>query len=337
MGTGLEIGLLAAGLVTSLVGAGVSYYSTQQAAKTQSAIADYNFQQQQDAIRQQRESTIRALELQTSQLALDQQIKAIEKTNLATQRSTLDFQQQLNDKSLELKKKQIDQQREIYRSNKENAATEAARIALENIEKTRRSQKEEEDTISRQRATYAAAGVLMEGTPLAVLGETAALFSLQRSDETYISRLQYEGRLQEARAIGLDLAGLDLDEQMLDLQGQLDRSQVNLDKAGLDIASAGLDIQNTQIGLQKTLLDLDQYSTQAQFRLSNRQNEIDRMAGKASAAGTRTAGYASLFSNVGGALSSGASAYNAISGGTRSNAARDWRSNAISNTPTLTR
>lgn len=311
---------LVVGTVASVAGAGYSVYSAQQQAKTQSAIADYNFQQQQDAIKQQRESTIRALELQTSQLALDQQVKAIEKTSLATKKSTLDFQQQLNDKSLELKKKQIDQQREIYRSNKENAATEAARIALENIEKTRRSQKEEEDTISRQRATYAAAGVLMEGTPLAVLGETAALFSLQRSDETYISRLQYEGRLQEARAIGLDLAGLDLDEQMLDLQGQLDRSQVNLDKAGLDIASAGLDIQNTQIGLQKTLLDLDQYSTQAQFRQSNRQNEIDRMAGKASAAGTRNAGYASLFSSVGGIASSASSGYN-----------------AIRNTPTLTR
>ena len=319
--TGAIIGIV--GAVATVAGSGVAFYASRQQAATQRSIANQNFALQQEALESQRKQSIRALELQTSQLELQKLQRDIESSAVDTQKSALDFQKTISKETFAAKQKQIDLQRSILKENKANALQAASRIAMEAAERNKRRAKERETLLSRQRAAYAAAGILFdEGTPLAVLGETAALYAMQSADEVYVARLEHRGETQRAKAIGLDIEGLDLESQLLKLEKQTSLSEIDLNRSMLDIEQAGIGINKRQLDISKSLLTLDSYSVQSQFRQQNRQNEIDRVSAFSGASGTEMAGYGQLFSNIGGIASTyGSSLFTAPT-------QADWRASA---------
>ncbi len=99
-------------------------------------------------------------------------------------------------------------------------------------EETRRNQERQRRLIATQRAGYAKAGVVMEGTPLAVLADTAGLFELQNQDtlaeaESKAAALRREGEL---RRLGLtaDADVLKLNESAARFSRNIGRDEANI-------------------------------------------------------------------------------------------------------------
>lgn len=67
-------------------------------------------------------------------------------------------------------------------------------------EELRRQALEKEKFLSRQRAGFAAAGVVMTGSPLAVLSDTAAQFELQANDSLYEANVDRQRIREEANS-----------------------------------------------------------------------------------------------------------------------------------------
>lgn len=296
---GIPEAIAAVSVVASLVGAGATYYASQESAKSQSAIANYNYQLELDAAEQQRKQNIQNLTLQNAQLSLQQTNAQIESSSLDLQDVLLDQQRRYIGEQTDLQRQQLDQQRAIIAENKSTSLANAEIAAREAMEQQRRTQAEEDQVLAAQRAVYAGSGLLLEGTPLAVLGDTAALYSLQMQDDLYQGDMERRQHLITAAAYDLDTQGIDLQEQLLDLEAQLQYSQIDVNKAALDISKAGARIDQNQYDLQKSLLTLDSYSAESEYSQSVRQSEINKYAGESAAAGTSLTGYGNLLSSTG--------------------------------------
>lgn len=103
------------------------------------------------------------------------------------------------------------------------------------IEQNRRTEEERRRLMATQRAGYAKAGVLMEGSPLALLADTAGLYEMQTQDTFREADLKGRALAREAE---LRRHGLLTDEylQKLQIQGakaahKIGISQANLTKA----------------------------------------------------------------------------------------------------------
>lgn len=91
---------------------------------------------------------------------------------------------------------------------------QAAAIRAQAQEDVRRNEERQRRMIATQRAGYAKAGVLMEGSPLAVLADTAGIFELQNQDTQYEAETKAMALEREA---ALRRAGLAADASVLSL------------------------------------------------------------------------------------------------------------------------
>lgn len=83
--------------------------------------------------------------------------------------------------------------------NEKVAQNEAARVNAEAAENARRVQKEKTRTIAAVRASMAANGIAMEGTPLAILGDVAGDFEQEIADIGYGAANRRMALLSEAQ------------------------------------------------------------------------------------------------------------------------------------------
>lgn len=135
----------------SAVGAGVNAYAGQQQAKSQSAIADYNYKVEQ----QNADIAARSAQLQAGWRA---QQAAAEQQNRLNNAAALEAQAR---------------------------ATEA-----QGRESARRMRDENDQRLAMMRSRYAASGVTTEGSPLATMAKSAGMLELAVQDEAYKTEME---------------------------------------------------------------------------------------------------------------------------------------------------
>ncbi|CAN5773594.1 hypothetical protein BH09VER1_BH09VER1_46290 [soil metagenome] len=159
MGTGIEIGLAAVSLAATAASTGIAYYGQQQQASNAQAIANYN------AAAQRQNADIQA--------------------RLAQQQSTWNQQAQMAQ----------------YQAQQNNATTldnQARAVEAQGREQVDRLRVQQERLLATQRAHYAKAGVVNEGSPLAVLADTAKTTELGIQDAAYQTELESRQWQQKA-------------------------------------------------------------------------------------------------------------------------------------------
>jgi len=221
--------IAAASIAATAVGTGISYYSQQQQASNASAIANYN-----------------------AQIAAQNN-----RVNLAVAQQQAQWQQQSA-----LAQAQAKQNNAVALEQQGRLAEAQAR------EEGRRMREENERKMATQRARFAKSGVTSEGSPLAIMSESAALLELGVQDLNYKGEL--EGRSWDRKA-------------------ELERFD-----AGFALFDAGI-------------AEYESAAARTGFQIRQRQSAVDRMSGMATAQGYRNAAIGTLVSGAGSALNIGGS------------------------------
>lgn len=230
MGSGIEY-VAIAGLVLSAVGTGVSVYSQQQQAQSAQAIANYNAQ-----IAEQNN-----------------------KVNLAIAKQQASWQEQQALAQADARTKNAAAMQDQARLAESQAREEARRMREENDRK-----------LAIQRARYGKAGVTSEGSPLAIMSESAALLELGVQDVGYKANLD----------------GMAWDR-----------------KAALKKIDAGSSLFDAGIARYQSA------AADAGFSIAQNKAKVDRMAGSAAASAYKTAAFGTLIGGASDALSIGSRSY----------------------------
>ena len=132
-----------------------------------------------------------------------------------------------------------------------------------------------------QRSQYAKAGVTTEGSPLAVLADTANLYEMQVADTKLLANLSSEKKRYEAG--------------MNELVGGFNMNQ-DLFSSAMAKKSAQLSFSDAQFA---------EKAAGAGYRINMRQAAIEQMSGMATSRATAMGGYAALASGIGSAANTG--------------------------------
>jgi len=227
--------LAAASIAATAVGTGVSYYSQQEQSRNAAAMANYNRQ----VADQNNRVNLQLAQQQSSWQAQNAEARAAAQNNNAT--------------ALE---------------RQGRAAESQAR------EEARRERIKNERQLSMQRARYGKSGVTSEGSPLAVMAETAGLLELGIQDINY--RGDMEGRAYDRKA-------------------DLERFE-----AGFSMFDAGI-------------ARYEGAAAEAGFSINQNKSQADYLSGMNTAAGYKSAATGTLIQGVGSAINTGASSYSSYS------------------------
>lgn len=144
----------------------------------------------------------------------------------------------------------------------DDAAVQAAREAQAQIQ---RNQEEKQRALAVTRASYAKAGVVMSGTPLAQLAETAGLFELQNQDVQYKADLENRAltRRGELTRAGLldDAYTQDLNYRAAEAGKRIGFSQASLTAASARSTAQGYRMEGYGSLLSGAAKAGDQFST----------------------------------------------------------------------------
>lgn len=154
--------------------------------------------------------------------------RKIAEYNAAIQRQQAEINAALANRQNEINQRAL----ELQRQQAEVITQQAGQIEQTANEQQRRARLEQQRMIAAQRAAYAKAGVLTEGSPIAVLAETAGIFELQNQDIAYEADLRSRALQREAE---LTKFGLQTDQYVLDLQSKAAEAarKIGLDEAKL--------------------------------------------------------------------------------------------------------
>lgn len=216
---GVEVAIAAIGVAVAAAGAGVSYYGAQQQAESTERMAVYN--------------------------------QSIAEQNAVTNRAIARRQQEYQRMSIEQQQAQ-----DVANANQRRAQADIAQ--QQGLEQQTRIQLEKQREIARQRAQYAAAGVLTTGSPLAVLANTAATLQLQASDVAYQTEqerraltyeadtLDYAAKVEGSRKTLLEIEGVGTEQgyQIALQQAGQDAASARNQAAGIRLASTGQLLQS---------------------------------------------------------------------------------------------
>ena len=169
-----------------------------------------------------------------------QQADRMAQYNAAVQRNNAALQEQMAYRQISAQRAMYDQQQAAVQQQQQTNFAQAK-------DAIRRQSVEKEQLMAKQRAAFAGAGIVMAGTPLAVLADTESKYRVAAADTLYENEVRNH-------ALQYELSGMDYRKSLL-----------QLDEAG---ARAGARIANYQAGL--TAL----------------QGKYDRQAGYLNAAGT---------------------------------------------------
>ena len=260
--TGTE-GIWVAAIVSTVATAastGVAMYSADQQAKSQAAIADYNRQINEQNASWQRMAAERAAQAEqfNSQLAMFNAQSAGDQANM----NNILVQQQAQ--QLRAQADGVDSQ---ARQQADNIRAEKARI------------------LGLQRSQYAAGGVTPEGSPLAVLADTANLYEMQVADTKLLANLEGNKKRYEA--------------DMNSIVGDFNMN-ADLFSSAMAKKSAAISFNDAQFA---------EKAAGAGYRIAMRQAAIEQQAGMATSRATQLGGYAAGASGLAQMGQIGMSAY----------------------------
>lgn len=254
---------LAATVATTAAGAGMSYYGQQQQAANAERVAQYNAQiQQQNANRQRQIAQIQA------------QNSAVEAQNYQSQARAAQYQA--------LQNQQIAFAQ--YRQGQNNALTIEANAKAQEAqgrEKARRLRMEQDRTLAMQRGKFAKSGVVNEGSPLAVLADTARLTELNIQDSAHEVELNRQTTLQKAELERFQSGFSLLDANMEGYKGGIAKYQ------------EGIGAYNERVAAYEGA------SADTARKIAYREADLTRMSGAANAQGYRIGATSSLISGAG--------------------------------------
>lgn len=261
-GTWLAVG----SLVLTAASAGVSIYSASEQSKSQSAIAEYNRMANEQNAAWQRMAAERAAQAEqfNAQIAMfnaEAQADQANMNNILVQQQSAQLRAQAD-------------------AEDRQARDQADRI-----------RKEKDRILGLQRSQYAKAGVTYEGSPLAVLADTANLYEMQVADTKLLANLSSEKKRYESSMNDL-VGGFNLTSDLFAATQAKKAAQLSFADAQFAEKAAG-----------------------AGYRINMRQAAIEEMAGKSQARGTMTSGYASALSNLSSAAYYGSGAFGGGGGG----------------------
>jgi len=110
----------------------------------------------------------------------------------AERMASYNYQVQLQQMQMQAQMQKISAEQQ-HAAGMQNAAimqNEGLRVEQEARERARRMREANERMMGKQRAAYGKAGVTSEGSPLAVMAESAGLMELAVSDEMYVANLE---------------------------------------------------------------------------------------------------------------------------------------------------
>jgi hypothetical protein len=136
-----------------------------------------------------------------------------------------------------------------------------------------------------QRSQYAAGGVTTEGSPLAVLADTANLYEMQVADTRLLANLSSEKKRYEAGMNEL-VGDYNLNSELFASAMNKKAAQISFNDAQFAEKAAG-----------------------AGYRINMRQAAIEQMAGNATARATAMGGYSALASGIGSVANTGMTYY----------------------------
>jgi hypothetical protein len=257
---------MAVAAIAAVTSAGVSIYSASEQSKSQAAIAEYNRMANEQNASWQRMAAERAAQSEqfNAQIAM---FNAEAQGDQARMNNTLVQQQ-----SAQLRAQADAEDRQ--------AREQAGRIRAE-----------KDRILGLQRSQYAKGGVTYEGSPLAVLADTANIFEMQVADTKLLANLSSEKKRYEESMNSL-IGGFNLNADLFASTQAKKAAQLSFADAQFAEKAAG-----------------------AGYRINMRQAAIEQMAGNAQARGTMTSGYASALSNISSAAYYGSGAFGGGGGG----------------------
>jgi hypothetical protein len=233
----------------AVAGAGVSIYSANEQSQAQAAMAEYNRMAAEQNASWQRLAGERAAQA--------------EQFNAQIAGFNADAQGQQAQMNRQMLGQQSDQLRAQATAQDAQARDQAGRIRAE-----------KDRILGLQRSQFAAGGVTPEGSPLAVLADTANLYEMQVNDTKLLANLETNKKRREA---GLnDIIGdFNFNADTFASVMSSKAAKLSLDDAKFAEEAAG-----------------------AGYRINLRQADIEQRAGMSQSRGTLMAGYGSALSNI---------------------------------------
>lgn len=262
--TGAEIAMGVAALA-AVTSAGVSIYSASEQSKSQAAIAEYNRMANEQNAAWQKMAAERAAQAEqfNAQIAMfnaESQADQANMNNILVQQQSAQLRSQAD-------------------AEDRQAREQAGRIRAE-----------KDRILGLQRSQYAKGGVTYEGSPLAVLADTANLYEMQVADTKLLANLSSEKKRYESDMNSL-IGKFNLNSDLFASAQAKKAAQLSFADAQFAEKAAG-----------------------AGYRINMRQAAIEEMAGKSQARGTMTSGYGSALSNLSSAAYYGSGAFGGTGG-----------------------
>jgi hypothetical protein len=249
-----------ASVLAAAASTGIAMYSASEQSRSQAAIAEYNRMQNEQNASWQRMAAERAAQADQ----FNSQMSMFNAQSQADQANMNNVLVQQQSQQLRAQADGVDRQ---AREQGERIRAEKARI------------------LGLQRSQYAAGGVTPEGSPLAVLADTASIFEMQVADTKLLANLDSNKKRYEAGMNEL-VGDFNLNSELFASAMNKKAAQISFNDAQFAEKAAG-----------------------AGYRINMRQAAIEQMAGNATARATAIGGYSALASGIGSVANTGMTYY----------------------------
>jgi hypothetical protein len=218
-----------------------------------------------------------------SQLAIfnaqSQQSQAAFQSQISTyQNEQLRQQSQFSDMQAQMQRNAADQMRQQADGQDRQAKDQADRIRAE---KNR--------ILGLQRSQFAKGGVTTEGSPLAVLADTANLYEMQVADTRLLANLESNKKSYEADVTDFNAGITALEGGMMRDQAKINESAIGFN-LNQDLFTAGRNLDSARMSFNDA--QFAEKAAGAGYRINMRQAAIEQQAGYATSRATQLGGYA---------------------------------------------
>ncbi len=302
---GADGGLIAMAAVSVLATAastGVAMYSANEQSKSQSAIAEYNRMANEQNAAWQRMASERAAQAEqyNAQLAMFNAKSQESQARFTSQQSTFQNEQlrqqsQFSDMQAQLQNDQAAMLRQQAEGEDRQAKEQADRIRAE-----------KDRILGLQRSQFAKGGVRIEGSPLAVLADTANIYEMQVADTRLLANLSSEKKRYEATVTDFNAGITAMEGKMMRDQADINQSAIGFN-LNQDLFSASRNLDSARMSFKDA--QFAEKAAGAGYRINMRQAAIEQMSGNATARATAMGGYTALASGIGSAANTGMTYY----------------------------
>jgi hypothetical protein len=294
--------MIAASILATAASTGVAMYSANEQSKSQAAIAEYNRMANEQNAAWQRMAAERAAQSEQYNAQLSM-------FNAQSQQSQAQFSSQtaqFQNEQLRQQSQFSDMQAQIQNNTAEMMRQQATGEEQQAREQANRIRAEKDRILGLQRSQYAKGGVTTEGSPLAVLADTASIYEMQVADTRLLANLEANKKRYEADVT-------DFNAGITALEGKMMRDQAGINDTAIGFnLSQDLFASNINLNSAKMSYNDAQFAEKAAgagYRIAMRQAAIEQMAGNATSRATAMGGYSALASGIGSMANTGMSAY----------------------------